>query len=57
MTIGCGGFGSGTASVASSKSFIAPNNPAAFSRELSVYDPLSTGSGRTTMLDSGTLRR
>jgi hypothetical protein len=39
---------------ASSKSFIAPDNPAACSRDAAVYDALSIGSGRTTMLDSGT---
>ena len=53
MTIGCGGVGRGTTEAACSKILIAGCRPAARSRELAVYDSLSIGSGRTTMLDSG----
>ena len=53
MTIGWGGDGSGTWEAACSKSWIAGRNPAAWSREVAVYVPLSIGCGRTTMLDSG----
>src|SRR4051812_23732346 len=43
----------GTTSAAFSKSVVARRNPAACSRVAAVKEPLSTGSGCTTTLDSG----